>query len=101
MWIRGKGDATLITCRVHPSAPRDAIEGVRDEHLAVRLASPPVEGKANKALIKCIAKALHVAPTRIMLLQGEKARIKVLSVAGIDPETVRACLADYPGVKQA
>lgn len=98
MWIRGKGDATLITCRVHPNAPRDAIEGVRDDRLAVRLASPPVEGKANKALVKYIAKTLHVAPTRITLIQGEKARIKVLSVAEIDPETVRACLAEYPGV---
>lgn len=99
MWIHTKGDATLITCRVHPGAPRDAIEGVRDDHLMVRLTSPPVEGKANKALVKLMSKLLHVPQGRISILQGEKSRIKVLAVTGTDPQTIRKQLAGYPGVE--
>jgi len=88
MWIRSKGGDTILTCRVHPNAPQNRIEKVQDDQLIVRLNSPPVEGKANKALIKLLAKTLHLAPSRITILQGETSRIKVQVIEDIKLEIV-------------
>lgn len=96
MWIRSKGADTVLTCRVHPSAPQNRIEKVQDDQLIVRLNSPPVEGKANKALIKLLAKTLHLAPSRLTLLQGDKSRTKIIAVQGMTPEQVQDILG-LPG----
>ena len=64
-----------------------------DGSLAVRVAAPPVEGRANEALRKAVAKALGVAPSRVTLVRGERSREKTLSVEGIDAAGVRARLA--------
>jgi len=64
-----------------------------DGSLAVRVAAPPVEGRANEALRKAVAKALGVAPSRVTLVRGERSREKTLCVEGIDAAAVRARLA--------
>ena len=88
MWIRSKLGDTILTCRVHPNAPHNRIEKIQDDQLIVRLNSPPVEGKANKALLKLLAKTLHVAPSRLTLIQGDKSRTKVIAIQDITPEQV-------------
>ena len=88
MWIRSRGEETILTCRVHTNAPQNRIEKVQDDQLVVRLNSPPVEGKANKALLKLLAKTLHVAPSRLTLIQGDKSRTKVIAIQDITPEQV-------------
>ena len=88
MWIRSKGGDTILTCRVHPNAPQNRIEKIQDDHLVVRLNSPPVEGKANKALIKLLAKTLHLAPSRLTLIQGDKSRTKVIAIQDMTPEHI-------------
>lgn len=88
MWIRSRGDNAIIVCRVFPNAPLDSIEGIKNDQLAVRLSSTPVEGKANKALIRFMAKQLRIAQSKISIIQGEKARTKVLCLDGVTPENV-------------
>ncbi|HNY65906.1 MAG TPA: DUF167 domain-containing protein [Deltaproteobacteria bacterium] len=89
MWIRGDKDGTVLVCRVHPNARKDAIEGVREDQLGIRLNAPPVEGKANKALQKFLSGILGIAKTKIEIRAGETGRIKVLALKGITPEEVR------------
>jgi len=93
MWIRSSTENTIVECRVHPNASRDCIEGIRDDKLCVRLSAPPVEGKANKALIRFFSKELHLAKSRISIIQGEKSRTKVLCLEGVDPEEVLSALS--------
>ncbi|MEN6475173.1 MAG: DUF167 domain-containing protein [Syntrophaceae bacterium] len=88
MWIRSKGGDTVLTCRVYPNAPRNRIEKVQDDQLTIRLNSPPVEGQANKALIKLIAKSLHIAPSRLSLIQGDRSRTKVIAIQDMTPEQI-------------
>ena len=88
MWIRSKGGDTVLTCRVHPNAPRNRIEKVQDDQLTIRLNSPPVEGQANKALIKLIAKSLHIAPSRLSLIQGDRSRTKIIAIQDMTPEQI-------------
>lgn len=76
---------TEIRIRLTPRGGRDAIDGVREDGvLLVRVSAPPVDGKANAALCRVLAKALRVAPSRISVVRGEGAREKVVRVDGLD-----------------
>jgi uncharacterized protein (TIGR00251 family) len=67
-----------------PRASRDEIVGMRDGVLRVRVTAPPVDGKANEALRKLIAKRLGVAKGRVRIERGERGRRKLLSIVGLD-----------------
>jgi uncharacterized protein len=55
----------------------------------VRVTAPPVDGRANDALRRLIARRAGVAPSRVTLVRGEKSRDKTLSVEGVDATTLR------------
>ncbi len=75
--------------KVVPRAKRDEIVGVEGEALKVRLNAPPVEGKANEALIKFLAARLGVKRADIEILRGETARHKLVRVRGIGEGQLR------------
>ncbi len=77
--ITTEGPVT-ITVRVTPNAKKESFERQPDGTYAARVTVPPVDGKANKALIKLAAKALGVKKSRITIVKGEKSRDKVLAV---------------------
>jgi uncharacterized protein len=66
--------------------------GERDGAVVIRVTAPPVDGKANDALCRLIAKAAGVAPSRVTVVRGHTARDKVLAVEGVDPQELRAAL---------
>lgn len=79
----------MARIRVHltPRGGRDAIEGwsggsSADATLRVRVAAPPVEGAANEALIRLIARALDVPKSAIRLTAGAQSRNKVIEIEG-------------------
>jgi uncharacterized protein (TIGR00251 family) len=81
-----------IEVRLRPRGHADELLGFRDGVLQARVAAPPVDGRANRALCKLIAKAAGVAPSRVSVVRGEKARDKVVRVEGVDAEALRAAL---------
>lgn len=84
-----KGAALAI--RVTPRASRNEIvEILSDGTVKIRLTSPPVEGKANEALIKFLADILGVAQSKIDIVAGETGRDKLVSILDLDAETVHA-----------
>ena len=86
-----------ISVRLQPRASRDEITGLRDDGvLVVRVTAPPVDGRANDALCKLLAKRLDVAPSRVSVVRGERSRDKLVLVAGIEPAALAAALADAP-----
>ena len=58
----------------------------------MRVTAPPVDGRANDALRRLVARRAGVAVSRVTLVRGERSREKVLSVEGIDEATLRARL---------
>jgi uncharacterized protein YggU (UPF0235/DUF167 family) len=58
----------------------------------VRVTEPPVDGRANAALVKLIAKRAGVARGWVTLVRGERSRDKLLRVAGIEPAELRRAL---------
>jgi uncharacterized protein (TIGR00251 family) len=87
-WHRRDGDALILTLHVQPGAKRSEIAGLHGEALKLRLAAPPIEGRANEALLKYIAKLFGVPVRQVALRQGTQSRHKVVAVTGsaIDPE---------------
>jgi len=87
--IREQDGAITFEVRVAPRASRNRIIGVQDGALRVALTAPPVDGAANEALKKLLAKALGVAKSDVEILRGDRARIKVLRIHGVNAGEVR------------
>lgn len=75
--------------RVTPRASRDAVLDVREGILRVALSAPPVDGAANSALIKLLAKALGVSKSRVQIGRGQRSREKLVRVQGLSAKDVR------------
>jgi uncharacterized protein len=58
----------------------------------IRVTAPPVDGKANDALCRLVAKAAGVAPSRVSVVRGRAARDKLLRVEGVEQQALRAAL---------
>ena len=78
----GDGSVTFEV-RVAPRASRSRILGVQEGALKVALTAPPVDGAANDALRKLLAKRLGVSKSEVEIIRGDRARIKVLRVRGV------------------
>jgi uncharacterized protein (TIGR00251 family) len=74
---------TTLDVRVTPRASRDQVVGWADGVLRVRVSAPPVEGKANVALAKLLAKALGLPTRRIAAVRGLRDRNKQIVVEGL------------------
>jgi uncharacterized protein len=81
-----------IPVRVQPRAARDEIAGERAGALLVRLTAPPVEGRANEALCRLLAKRLGVGRTRVTVVHGAGSRDKLVNVEGLSAAAARAAL---------
>jgi uncharacterized protein len=68
----------LVTVRVRPGSSRNEIAGEKDGVLVVRVSAPPVDGKANAAVRKLLAKHYGIAPSRVEIVRGHSAREKVV-----------------------
>ena len=77
--ITGKGDLHL-TVHVQPGAKTTACAGVHGDALKIRLHAPPVDGKANQALVAWLAKTLSCPQSTIALIRGQTSRRKTLSI---------------------
>jgi uncharacterized protein (TIGR00251 family) len=75
-----RGDGCVLDVSVSPNARRTQADGLHDGALRVRLAAPPVDGKANQALIDWLADALGCPKRAIELLRGQSARRKQLRI---------------------
>jgi uncharacterized protein (TIGR00251 family) len=73
-----------LSVRLQPRARRDEIVGERHGAIVVRVTAPPVDGRANDALRRLIAKRAGVAPSRVEIVRGHASRDKLVRVAGID-----------------
>lgn len=92
-WLRADGDGVVLTLHVQPGAKKTEVVGLHGEALKIRLAAPPVDGKANEALLAFLAAQLGVAKAAATLVSGQTSRAKRVRLAGIDAESVARALA--------
>ncbi len=80
----------MLTLHVQPGAKRSEIVGLHGDALKIKLVSPPIEGRANDALLKFIADLFAVPLRKVELKQGGQSRHKVVAVIGskVEPESL-------------
>jgi uncharacterized protein (TIGR00251 family) len=90
-WYRVAADGRItLTLHIQPGAKKTQFAGLHGDALKIRLAAPPVDGKANEALIKFIAETLELPKAAISLKSGLTSRRKVVEVTGADRISVEA-----------
>ena len=73
----------LVAVRVVPNAARTEITGERAGRLVIRITAPPLEGRANDAVRRLLAKVAGVGASRVQVVSGERARHKTVRIDGI------------------
>ncbi len=91
-WYRRSGDVITLTLHIQPGAKRTDVAGLHGDALKIRLAAPPIEGRANEALLKFIADFFGVPVRQVELKQGGQSRHKVVAITGskVEPESLLA-----------
>ena len=87
-----KGGAVSFKVRVQPRAARTEIAGERGEAVKLRVAAPPVDGKANEECCRFLAKLLGVSASSVEIVSGDSSRDKVIRVRNASVERVRETL---------
>lgn len=91
-WLSADAEGVTLRLHIQPGAKNTEVVGLHGEALKIRLAAPPVDGKANACLIAFLADRLGVAKSAISLVSGEASRAKRVRVSGIDSALVRRSL---------
>ena len=91
-WFKTTPDGVVLTIRVVPRASKNEIKEVMGDALKVRLQAPPVEGKANAALVRFLAKVLSVPASSVEIMTGATGRTKRVMIHGISEQQLRYTL---------
>lgn len=93
-WYRVGADGSVsLTLHIQPGAKKSELAGLHGDALKIRLAAPPVDGKANAALVAFVAECLGLPKAAVTLKSGQTSRRKVVSVVGADPARVAALIS--------
>ena len=92
-FLRRTPNGCQLSVRVQPGASRSEVAGLHGAELKVRVKAPPVEGKANEALLECLARVFRVKRSQCELLRGGTSRSKTVLVRDLDEALARAELA--------
>lgn len=87
-WLRDTADGVEISIYVQPGAKSTEVSGEHDGALKLRINAPPVDGKANAAVIAFLAECCGVSKSKVTLLSGDTNRRKRLRITGVSAETV-------------
>jgi len=93
--FRQSGADIEVLLHVQPRARRTQIAGLHDRTLKVKIAAPPVDDAANRAIIEFFSDLLGRPKSRLHIISGEKSRNKVLRVEDMSPNRFRELIAAH------
>lgn len=85
-------DGCTLSVRVHPGARKNGVTGVHADALKIALTAPPVDGKANEALVAFLAETMRLPRARVSLVAGATSRAKIVRITGKSAAEVAAAL---------
>jgi uncharacterized protein (TIGR00251 family) len=98
-FIREHRNGITLAVKVIPNASRSELR-LDEGRLIARLAAPPLEGKANRELVKIIAKTIRIPQGSIEILQGKTGREKVVLIVGAEKQSVSDLLLRILGERE-
>jgi hypothetical protein len=87
--IRTTRHGVSLALTVVPRSSRDEVTGLAGETIRIRLTAPPVEGRANEALLSFLVRQLDVPHSALRITAGSTSRHKTVAVDGLTPDEVR------------
>jgi uncharacterized protein (TIGR00251 family) len=90
--ITENADSIIFNVRVIPRSSKSEIVGEYDGDLKIKLSSPPVDGKANKELIKILSKSFKIAKSDIEIISGETSKSKRIRIRTTPKQNIYAVL---------
>ena len=94
-YLRSLPDGTLLlNLHVQPRASKNELAGLHGDALKLRLTTPPVEGRANQAVIAFLAKRLHLPKSALTIKSGQQSREKQVMISGCAEEKARELLGE-------
>jgi uncharacterized protein (TIGR00251 family) len=94
-WLRREASGNIVLgLHIQPGAKKTEIAGLHGDTLKIRLAAPPVDGKANECLIAFLAEELAVPRAQVELASGATSRRKWLRVKGASEEAIARLIAE-------
>ena len=90
--LNEKDGAVTIRIKVQPRAPRTEIVGEHAGAIKLRVAAPPVDGKANEECRRFLAKLFGVSATSVEIISGDSSRDKVIRISSISAQRVLEAL---------
>ncbi len=91
--LKESNGAVIFAVKVLPRASRNQLVAIEGDIIKIRLTAPPVEGKANQALIRFLAELLSVSRSQVEILTGEKSKQKIVRVRGVTAQQVETKIA--------
>jgi uncharacterized protein (TIGR00251 family) len=92
--ITEKDGAVTFRLRVQPRASHDEVAGEHNGAIKLRISAPPVDGKANEACRRLIAKLVGVSPSMVEIIAGESSKDKAIRVHNVTAERIRQLLGE-------
>ncbi|GAB6064907.1 DUF167 domain-containing protein [Deferrisoma palaeochoriense] len=92
MPIREVPGGVEVDLWVQPRASKTGPAGLQGDAVKLRVAAPPVEGEANKEIVRFLSKAFRVPRSAVSLVRGETGRRKTVRIEGVTPARVREAL---------
>src|SRR5438046_6180904 len=91
--IQENAKGISFAVKVHPRARKNAITGTVGDALKLALTAPPVEGKANRALIEFFADIFKIPRSSVTIASGETSSLKIIRISGLSREAIEEFLA--------
>ena len=91
-----KGGAVSFKVRVQPRASRTEIAGEHAEAIRLRIAAPPVDGKANEECRRFLARLLGISASSVEIVSGNSSRDKIIRIRNTNAERIREALKISP-----
>jgi uncharacterized protein (TIGR00251 family) len=90
--VRDTAQGAQFALRVQPRARRNGFAGILGDAIKLAITAPPVDGKANQAVVEYLAGLFRVAKSSVVIVAGETGRNKQIAIRGITAEQVRRAL---------
>ena len=92
--VRQEGEAASLRVHLQPKSSSEGIVGEADGILKLRVTAPPVNGRANEACLRLLAKALDLPVSRLHITAGHHSRLKTIRIKIASAQTIRVKLRE-------
>ena len=93
--VHAVGNGVEIPVLVLPRSSRNAVVGLQDNCLKIKISKPPVDGQANAACCRLLAERFNIPASKVTVVRGHTSRRKTIRLEGLGEVEAREVLQDY------